>query len=123
MRILNCSSQGCILKPKRMARTSQTGAGGVIQENTSKLYPLKSLRSLISKSASKKHPNKGKPKSAQTGKGGSPKSIQTGKGRRTHPKKVSVAPSVKSKTNKKTCAGKNKKLKTNKSPKTKNVKK
>jgi len=95
-----------------MARTSQTGSGGVLQENTSTLVRLKTLRSATPKPAPKKRLTK-------------PKADQTGKGRRTHKPKVSVVSSSKSKTFKRVCAGKPvaKKPKTFKKPATKNTKK
>ena len=112
MRTLLCSSEGCILKPKKMARTSQTGSGGVLQENTSTLVRLKTLRSATPKPAPKKRLTK-------------PKADQTGKGRRTHKPKVSVVSSSKSKTFKRACAGKPvaKKSKTINKRSTKNTKK
>jgi len=76
-----------------MARSTQSGAGGVIQQNTSTLLPLKTLRSSTSKSGSKRRVAKSKP-------------VQTGKGRRTRRRKVSVVPSVNLKTYKRSCAGK-----------------
>ena len=96
MRILYCESKGCLLKPKKMARSIQSGAGGVVQENTSKLIPLRNLRSSTSKVTAKKHATK-KSKS---------KPVQTGKGRRTRRAKVSVISSANLKPYKRACAGK-----------------
>jgi len=110
MRTLLCSSKGCILKPKKMAHTSQTGSGGVLQENTSTLYRLKTLRSATPKPATKKRLAK-------------PKADQTGKGRRTHKPKVSVVSSSKLKTSKRACASKTKKATSSKTSKKRTSKK
>jgi len=98
MRILNCSSKGCILKPKKMARASQTGSGGVVQQNTPTLVALKSLRSSTAKSS--------KGRVSKTKRVSKAKPVQTGKGRRTRRPKVSVVSSTNVKTSKRRCAGK-----------------
>ena len=87
-----------------MARTNQTGSGGVLQENTSTLVALRNLRSSTSKSKPKGRVSKAKP-------------VQTGKGKRTHQSKVSVVSSSKLKTSKRACGSKTKKATSSKTSK------
>ena len=89
-----------------MARTNQTGSGGVLQENTSTLVALRNVRSSTSKPKAKGRVTKAKAKPEQTG-----------KGKRTHRAKVSVVSSSKLKTSKRACASKTKKATTTKTSK------
>ena len=87
-----------------MARTNQTGSGGVLQENNSTLVALRNVRSSTSKAKGRVTKAKAKPE-------------QTGKGKRTHRAKVSVVSSSKLKTSKRSCASKPKKAATTKTSK------
>ena len=110
-----------------MARVTQTGSGGVIQQNSSTLIPVKTLWSSNAKTTSKKRSNQtgagvvqqntpklitlkslrsSTSKIASKGRVSKSKPVQTGKGRRTCKPKVSVVPTINLKAYKKACAGK-----------------